>query len=155
MDYKSCKCTNAPSVPLHQVYQCTKCTNAPSIPMHQMYYCTKCTNAPIIPTGGVHSETNTLRSSAARFARPQAFGLRPEAWRRCASSQCNHVNMLTMLQTNLIVLLLQRVPGMHIIPVFYDRGLWTLNPVRLYHPFDCQCCRFNMIYVLSDSIHYL
>ena len=55
-----------------------------------------------------------------------------------------------MLQTNLIVLLLQRVPGMHIIPVFYDRGLWTLNPVWLCHPLDCQCCRaWNYMLFLS------
>ena len=29
----------------------------------------------------------------------------------------------------------------HIIPVFYDRSLWTLNPVWHCHPLDCLYCR--------------
>ena len=117
--YQCTKCTIAPSVPMHQVYQCTKCTIAPSVPLHQVY---QCTNYPYgrwslrneytlryvhfwrIHVGAsgrcsLRDEYTSLECcslrSRARFARTQAFGLRPSACRRWASSLynvCLHLN---------------------------------------------------------------
>ena len=64
---------------------------------------------------------NTLRAHAARFAR----ALRPLRGLRLVAgvlqANMNHVYMLAMLQTNLIELWLQKVPGVYIISAFYDR----------------------------------
>ena len=73
------------------------------------------------PPAGDHSEMNTLRAHAARFAR----ALRPLRGLRLVAgvlqANMNHVYMLAMLQTNLIELWLQKVPGVYIISAFYDR----------------------------------